>query len=89
MAPDLNTVPLSPRDTVQPSNNQTGPSNSRRPSLQMGQPAALNSPRTGSIQPPLRYPTVSGDSVATADNSGVGVGPGKESRAFGADCELY
>lgn len=88
MAPGLNTVPPSPRDTVQPSNIQTAPSASRRPSLPMGPPAAPISSTTGSIQLPPRDPPFSGDTATAADNSGVGVGPGKERTGFGADVVL-
>ena len=88
MAPDLNTVPPSRRDTVQPSNIQTAPSASREPSLPMGPPAVPISSTTSSIQlPPQNLPS-SGDTGTTADNSGVGVGPGKERTGIGADLVL-
>lgn len=88
MAPDLNTVPPSPCDKVQLSNTQTGPSASRQPSMPMGPPAAPISSPTGNIQPPPRDPIVGGDSVTTADNSSVGIGPGKDLRGFGGDFGL-
>ena len=80
MAPDLNSVPSSPRNVFRSS--QTSTASSRRTSQPMGPPPALivdagsrssHVPRDGALLAPV--PVMAPQSVA-ADNTGVGVGPG-------------
>lgn len=80
MAPDLNSVPLSPHGTFR--SLQTSASSSRRASQLMGPPPApatmpaaggLAAARDSIVHPP--HPSTSA-LTASADNTGVGMGPG-------------
>ncbi|KAE8453624.1 hypothetical protein EG329_009135 [Mollisiaceae sp. DMI_Dod_QoI] len=83
MAPDLNSVPPSPRPLASSPRLTTA---SRRTSQQMAPPALPTSPSlnilpsnqsaVNHISPPLASPSMTTTAVAMGDNTGVGTGPG-------------
>jgi hypothetical protein len=78
MAPDLNSVPPSPRprdQTTAPATQTLSPSSSRQTSASMAPPPV---PQTPGSPNSLRM------SNTQADNTGVGAGPGQDSEANGA-----
>ena len=78
MAPDLNSVPPSPRprdQTTAPGNHTLSPSSSRQTSASMAPPPVPQTPGS---------PNSSRLSHTQADNTGVGAGPGQDSETNGA-----